>query len=116
MWLMQSWKTGCVGRFPTSRRCVSCREMIPVTFAVRCIRYPPAPSGRGIETHEAKISTLDRKVGQLTTEIDLLEKLPRLRFVRDSESSLIISGPRPVPSGDASLLAALQPITSQLLE
>ena len=48
--------------------------------------------------YEAKIASLERKVGQLTMELDLLKKAPRLRLVSSSESSSIVSGPKAAPS------------------
>lgn len=48
--------------------------------------------------YEAKIAALERKVGQLTMELDLAKKTPRLRLVSDNENSLIVSGPKVVPS------------------
>jgi len=48
--------------------------------------------------YEAKIAALERKVGQLTMELDLVKKTPRLRLVSDNESSSIISGPKAAPS------------------
>ena len=52
-----------------------------------------------VAEYEAKIADLERKVGQLTMELDLLKKTPRLRLVSDSETSSIVSGPKAVPSG-----------------
>jgi transposase len=52
-----------------------------------------------VAEYEAKIAALERKVGQLTMEIDLLKKAPRLRLVSDSAPSSIVSGPHPAPSG-----------------
>jgi transposase len=49
--------------------------------------------------YEAKIAALERKVGQLTMELELLKKTPRLRLVSDSASSSIVSGPPAAPSG-----------------
>ena len=49
--------------------------------------------------YEAKIAALERKVGQLTMELDLLKKTPRLRLASDSEKSSIVTGPRAAPSG-----------------
>ena len=43
--------------------------------------------------YEAKIAALERKVGQLTMELDLVKKTPRLRLVSDNESSSIVSRP-----------------------
>ena len=48
--------------------------------------------------YEAKIAALERKVGQLTMELDLLKKAPRLRPANSNESSSIVSGPTVVPS------------------
>jgi transposase len=41
----------------------------------------------------AQIAALERKVGQLTMELDLLKKTPRLRIVGDNENSSIVTGP-----------------------
>jgi transposase len=49
--------------------------------------------------YEAKIAALERKVGQLTMELDLLKKTPRLHLVSSNETSSIISGPPAAPSG-----------------
>jgi len=52
--------------------------------------------------YQAKIAALERKVGQLTMELDLLKKAPKLRLVSSSENSSIVSGPKAAPSdGDA---------------
>ena len=51
-----------------------------------------------VAEYEAKIAALERKVGQLTMELDLLKKTPRLRLVSDNENSSIISGPKLAPS------------------
>jgi transposase-like protein len=53
-----------------------------------------------VAEYEAHIAALERKVGQLTMELDLLKKTHRLRLVSDNENSSIISGPRPAPSGE----------------
>lgn len=52
-----------------------------------------------IAEYEAKVATLERKVGQLTMELELVKKTPRLRLVNDNENSSIITGPKPAPSG-----------------
>lgn len=49
--------------------------------------------------YEAKIAALERKVGQLTMEIDPLEKSPRLNPSESSHESLIVTGPIAAPSG-----------------
>ena len=51
-----------------------------------------------IAEYEAKIAALERKVGQLTMELDLVKKTPRLRLVSDNENSSIITCPKPVQS------------------
>jgi transposase len=51
--------------------------------------------------YEAQIAALERKVGQLTMELDLQKKAPRLRLVNASERSSIISGPTAAPSEEA---------------
>ena len=52
-----------------------------------------------ISEYEAKIAALQRKVGQLTMELNLVKKTPRLRLVSGSENFSIITGPKPAPSG-----------------
>jgi len=52
-----------------------------------------------IAEYEAKIAALERKVGQLTMELELVKKTPRLRLVSGNENSSIITGPKPAPSG-----------------
>jgi transposase len=54
-----------------------------------------------VAEYEARIATLERKVGQLTMELDLQKKVPRLRLVSGSENSLVISGPKAAPSDGA---------------
>ena len=51
--------------------------------------------------YEARIAALERKVGQLTMELDLAKKTPRLRLVSGSEPCSIISGPPTAPSDGA---------------
>ena len=52
----------------------------------------------GPAEYEAKIAALERKVGQLTMELDLLKKTPRLHLVSSNENSSIVSGPKAAPS------------------
>ena len=54
-----------------------------------------------VAEYEARIAALERKVGQLTMELDLQKKAPRLRLVSGSETSSIISGPKAAPSDGA---------------
>jgi transposase len=51
-----------------------------------------------IAEYEARVAALERKVGQLTMELDLVKKTPRQPTVVDNERSFIVTGPRPVPS------------------
>jgi len=51
-----------------------------------------------IAEYETKIAALERKVGQLTMEVDLLKKGARWARRPNVESSSIVSGPRPSPS------------------
>lgn len=51
-----------------------------------------------IAEYEAHIAALERKVGQLTMELDLVKKTPRQPIAGDSGNSSIITGPRPVLS------------------
>jgi transposase len=46
--------------------------------------------------YESKIAALERKVGQLTMELDLVKKMVHLKTVRNSEASSVVSGPHPV--------------------
>lgn len=56
-----------------------------------------------VDEYEAKIAALERKVGQLTMEIDILKKL-RERTSPHDETPSVISGPAasPSPKGAAS--------------
>ena len=51
-----------------------------------------------VAEYESKIAALERKVGQLTMELELLKKTPRLQLVSSNETSSIFSGPRAAPS------------------
>jgi transposase len=51
-----------------------------------------------ISEYEAEIAALERKVGQLTMEVDLLKKTPKLPLSTNSDTSSIISGPLAAPS------------------
>jgi transposase len=55
-----------------------------------------------VTEYEAHIAALELEVGQLTMELDLLKKTPRLQLVSNNENSSIISEARPAPfEGDA---------------
>jgi len=51
-----------------------------------------------IAEYEGKIAELERKVGQLTMEIDLLKKGAQLARQRNDDSYSIVSGPKVCPS------------------
>ena len=48
--------------------------------------------------HEAKIASLERKVGQLTMELDLLKKGLRSARRASGAPASVVSGPRPAAS------------------
>jgi hypothetical protein len=57
------------------------------------------PTKADRRAYEAKIASLERKVGQLTMELDLLKKgLTSARRARGPSSS-VVSGPKPAASG-----------------
>ena len=49
--------------------------------------------------YETRIAALGRKVGQLTMELDLAKKTPRMPTANGSERSFVICGPEIAPSG-----------------
>jgi transposase len=51
-----------------------------------------------LEAYEAKIAALERKVGQLTMELDLLKKGQRFAQRQTSVNSSVVSGPRAAAS------------------
>jgi transposase len=56
---------------------------------------PATPDRR---VYEAKIAGLERKVGQLTMELDLLKRRRRSARRASGASSSVASGPKPAPS------------------
>jgi transposase len=56
------------------------------------------PSPERPADYEARIAALERKVGQLTMELDLAKKTPRPLIANDSERSFIITGLQPALS------------------
>ena len=52
-----------------------------------------------IADYETRIAALERKVGQLTMELDLAKKNPRMPTANASGTSFVISGPAPAPFG-----------------
>jgi transposase len=53
---------------------------------------------RLITEYEAKIAALERKVGQLTMEVELLKKTRRQSLASSSALPSLVSGPKIVPS------------------
>ena len=51
-----------------------------------------------IAEYEGKIAGLERKVGQLTMEVDLLKKGARLARQPNGDSYSVVSGPKVLPS------------------
>ncbi|NJN36660.1 MAG: transposase [Nitrospiraceae bacterium] len=51
-----------------------------------------------ITEYEAKISALERKVGQLTMEVELLKKTRRQSLASNSAPLSLVSGPKVSPS------------------
>jgi len=49
-------------------------------------------------TYEAKIAGLERKVGQLTMELDLLKRGLRSARRTSGANTSVVSGPKPAPS------------------
>jgi transposase len=54
-----------------------------------------------VAEYEARIAALERKIGQLTMELELQKKAPRLRLVASSDNCSIVSGPKAAPSDEA---------------
>ena len=51
-----------------------------------------------IAEYETRIAALERKVGQLTMELDLAKKTARMPIASSNERSCVISGPGPAQS------------------
>ena len=58
----------------------------------------PSEDPSSIAEYEAKIAALERKVGQLTMEVDLLKKSKRQQAATSNDKSSVISGPKAAPS------------------
>lgn len=57
------------------------------------------PAARVAEEYQQRIAELERKVGQLTMEADLLKKTQVRDPANSSDDFFVVSGPRPVRSG-----------------
>lgn len=55
------------------------------------------PAARVAEEYELRIAELERKIGQLTMEADLLKKTQKLDRANSDDDFFVVSGPRPVP-------------------
>jgi hypothetical protein len=87
---------GTVGRKEAGRKySLSANLLLCGSRSLIAANSPPRKLRRA--WYEAKIAAFERKVGQLTMELDLVKKTPRPRAVADSEPSSIISGPKPAP-------------------
>lgn len=53
-----------------------------------------------LEAYEAKIAALERKVGQLTMELEFLKKTEQQRRRQRSALPSVVSGPKASPSGE----------------
>jgi len=62
-------------------------------------RFDPTekPAARVAEEYELRIAELERKVGQLTMEADLLKKTHKRDHSSSDDDFFVVSGPRPVP-------------------
>lgn len=96
----QEFLSGEVSLLGLAKRHRICRNLI----RLRLRKYEAgefneeAAVAAALEEYEARIAALERKVGQLTMENDLLKKtLPRSRSASDASSS-IISGPVASPA------------------
>lgn len=58
----------------------------------------PSEDPSNFAEYEAKIAALERKVGQLTMEIELLKKSKRQQAVSSNDKPSVISGPKAAPS------------------
>lgn len=52
-----------------------------------------------IAEYESRIAALERKVGQLTMELDIVKETPRVPGGASSERSFIVTGPEAALSG-----------------
>lgn len=62
------------------------------------LALPEEAEASVIAEYEAQIAALERKVGQLTMELDLVKKTPRQPIAVGNEKSSIVTGPGPAPS------------------
>lgn len=98
--LCQDIRSGAIGRRDAARQHTLSTNLIQLwlTQYDRGALSTEEAEASVISEYEAKIAALERKVGQLTMELELVKKTPRLRLVSDNGNSSIITGPKPVPS------------------
>lgn len=96
--LCQDIRSGAVGRRDAQRKYKLSANLIQMwlTQYDRGELCSEEAEASVVAEYEAKIAALERKVGQLTMELDLVKKTPRHPIVGDNERSSIITGPRPV--------------------
>ena len=93
-------RAGVVGRREAQRK----YDLSPTLLRVWLERFDRGESEMQkadpptIAEYEAKIAALERKIGQLTMEIDLLAKTKLQRLAIGNERSSVISGPKAAPS------------------
>ena len=99
--LCQHIRSGAIGRSDAARKHTLSTNLIQLWLSQydRGELSTEEAEASVISEYEAKIAALERKVGQLTMELDLVKKTPRLRNVSGSENLSIITGPKPAPSG-----------------
>lgn len=51
-----------------------------------------------VAEYQARIAALERKLGELTMELDLLKKMPRRSAASNNAEFSVVSGPKPAPS------------------
>lgn len=100
--LCQDIRNRVIGRRDARRnQCVSANliQLRPTQFDRGELNNEEAEASV-IAEHKAHIAALERKVGQLTMELDLVKKTPRQAIASDIGSSSIITGPRPALSDE----------------
>jgi transposase-like protein len=98
--LCQDIRNGVIGRRDAQRTygvSTNLVQLWPTQF-VRGELNDEEAEASVIAEYEAHIAGLERKVGQLTMELDLVNKTPRQPTAGDSGSSSITTGPRPALS------------------
>ena len=97
---MQDIRSGAIGRRDAARQYALSSNLIQLwlTQYDRGELSTEEAEASVIAQYEAKIATLERKIGQLTMELDLVKKTPRLRLVSDNETLSIVTGLKPALS------------------